>query len=486
MKRCRFSLEIRGRSEPSSGDERVWVGIFNCGPGGESEAARPVFEAIAVFGASLPEPQPAAPWSLAQPQDSRFTAESLYGESWLFHGPPFHALVGVGRYSEEGIDGTLRVLPWEPLFRPGQRAALHTDLIVIDSFTHLLGCWGLDYLRQGDVVFPLRLEALEIYGDRPPVGTDVACRIAVQEVQRHRVRVLVEIIRPDGTVWIRIRDWEDWRFHWPGRYRDVFRQPQDIFVGEEIALVRPGARSGWPGQMRLARAPRRHGPAGVARRAGSDSARPGRTDCLSCVVRSGPAAVASALGANRRQRGRPAPLAGRRAAGDLPGRSGDYRGPGEAALPRSRSRSRRPLSACHLDCSRRWGCPGAGRERAVRTRGNRRGTNHRSSAWLRGLGVHPGRVRLLGRGTGASRAEWVARFWCAKEAAAKASGVGLAAGPTSAEVVWLAEESGEMHVRLSTELLTACSEPIESPLRIVSARRANYAWAWTLGEGVEL
>ena len=35
---------------------------------------------------------------------------------------------------------------------------------------------------------------------------------------------------------MRIRDWEDWRFHWPGRYRDVMRQPRDFLLGEELPL----------------------------------------------------------------------------------------------------------------------------------------------------------------------------------------------------------------------------------------------------------
>ncbi len=478
-------LEIRGRSEPSSGDERVWVGIFNRGPGGENEAARPVFEAIAVFGASIPEPQPAPPWALAQPQDSRFTAESLYGEGWLFHGPPFHALVGVGRYSEEGIDGTLRVLPWEPLFRPGQPAALHTDLIVIDSFTHLLGCWGLDYLRQGNVVFPLRLEALEIYGDRPPVGTDVACRIAVQEVQRHRIRVLVEIIRPDGTLWIRIRDWEDWRFHWPSRYRDVFRQPQDIFVGEEIALDDPA-----------------RGPVGQARcvwlEPPADMGRPVWRDVLE-ATQLGPAERAAFLASCGPDRRRSHRLWGRIAAKEAArrlwraeGRPATY--PADLAI--IAGRARRPclvrvedpddrslpaVSIAHAD--------GVGLALAASEPSARVGIDVEPIAdrppGFEESAFTPAERALLSRWTGASRAEWVARFWCAKEAAAKASGVGLAAGPASAEVVSLALESGEMHVRLATELLAACSERIESPLRIVSARRGNYAWAWTLGEGAE-
>ncbi len=232
-------LELRGRREPSSdpGEERVWVGLFNRGPGGRADAPRPVFEAVAVFAVSAPPPPPASRRHQDDPRPSRFTAESLYGEQWLFHGPVFQALVNVNECSGCGIDGVLRVLPWEPLLRPDRPAMLHTDLIIIDSFTHLLGCWGLDHLAdQGDVVFPLRMEELQLYGERPPVGTDVACRISVEDVQRHRVRVVAEIVRPDGNLWMRLHNWEDWRFHWPSRYRDVFRQPRDVFIGEELVL----------------------------------------------------------------------------------------------------------------------------------------------------------------------------------------------------------------------------------------------------------
>ncbi len=233
-------LELRGRREPAGERalERVWVGLYNRGPGGRTQAPRPVFEAVAIFAGSAAPPPQAAPWSLAEPRTSRFTALSLYGEQWLFHGPAFQALVQVGNFSRDGIDGALRVLPWEPLLPPGRPAKLHTDLIVLDSFTHLLGCWGLDYLADnGDVIFPLRMRELALFGDRPPVGSDVACRITVQEIQRHRVRVSAEIVRPDGSVWMRLLDWEDWRFHWPSRYRDVFRQPQEIFLGEELPLA---------------------------------------------------------------------------------------------------------------------------------------------------------------------------------------------------------------------------------------------------------
>jgi acyl transferase domain-containing protein/phosphopantetheinyl transferase len=478
-------LEIRGRHVSGSGDERVWVGIFNRGPGGENEAARPVFEATAVFGPTVPEAPLAAAWSLVRPEVSRFTAESLYREQWLFHGPAFQALVEVGKFSEEGIDGTLRVLPFEPLVRQGQRVALHTDVIIIDSFTHLLGCWGLDYLKEGDIVYPLRLEALELCGNRPPVGTDVACRISVEEIQRHRVRVLVEIVRPDGTLWIRIRDWEDWRFHWPARYRDVFRAPDAIFVGEEIALVDP-----------------RHGPVSQAKcvwlEPPADMGRPVWRDVLE-QIQLGPEERSTFLASCGPDRRRSHRLWGRIAAKEAARRLWRDEGlpptyPADLAIRANRAGQPylkhaghcedRPLPAisiAHAD--------GVAVALAVR-----------DPSALVGIDVEPVTNRptgfeesaftaaeqtVLGRWSGANRAEWVARFWCAKEAAGKAAGVGLAAGPSSAEVVEIDEESAEMHVRLSPELLAACPHQIASVVRIVSARRGNYVWAWTIREGAD-
>jgi len=90
---------------------------------------------------------------------------------------------------------------------------------------------------------------------------------------------------------------------------------------------------------------------------------------------------------------------------------------------------------------------------------------------------------LLDRLPSSSRIEWVARFWCAKQAAAKAAGVGAAAGPTGAEVVELDEDSGVMHLRLAPAVVAASADQLVNLLRVVSARRAGCAWAWTLGEG---
>ena len=81
-----------------------------------------------------------------------------------------------------------------------------------------------------------------------------------------------------------------------------------------------------------------------------------------------------------------------------------------------------------------------------------------------------GERALLDRWSGASRAEWVTRFWCAKEAAAKASGLGLAGGPASAQVVEADEDTGVIHVRLAPELLTAWPDGVCDRTRCVLSR----------------
>ncbi|WP_165219839.1 type I polyketide synthase [Aquisphaera insulae] len=199
-------------------------------------AGRLVYEGISRFAGSAAEPVRATPFGPAEARPSRFTAEQLYDEQWLFHGPAMQAVTEVGPTGSEGASGVLTVRPLGTILRQGEPGAMLIDPIILDNFTHLLGCWGLDCLEQGDVIFPLGMGRLSIFGDSPREGTPVACRIFIREVERHRVRVDAEIVRPDETAWMRIEGWEDWRFYWPSRYRDVFRAPDAILVGEPLEL----------------------------------------------------------------------------------------------------------------------------------------------------------------------------------------------------------------------------------------------------------
>ncbi len=106
------------------------------------------------------------------------------------------AVSGVGPVSDDGIDGSIRVLPRRGLYRDASAPRPLTDPIVLDSFTHLLGLWGLDRLAEGDVVFPLRLGRLDVCGEDPPERADCRCLIRVKSAERFKLIADAEILRP--------------------------------------------------------------------------------------------------------------------------------------------------------------------------------------------------------------------------------------------------------------------------------------------------
>ena len=474
------ALEVR--SSVVAGDPgSVRVAIHNRGP---LRAMRPaetaVFEGVVAFGVLRPESPMAPLFSLGNPAECRFTPESIYGDQWLFHGPALRAVVGIGPIAMGGIEGTLRVLPFEPILREGgDPAGLLTDPIILDNFTHLLGGWGLDRLADdGDVIFPLRMGDFAIHGTSPAVGTEVSCRIAIREIEHHRVLADADVVRPDGSTWMTIRGWEDWRFRWPGRYRDGFRQPDRTFLGEPIEStpLPSSARAVWLEPP-------------------ADMGRPVWRDVLE-HVQLGPderAAYLATPGPDHRRTHR---LWGRIAAKEAARRLRLDRGhppmyPADLIVDRDplgrpsiRSRiesGRLPsVSIAHVDgvavalaSDDPSARPGIDVEPIVE-----RSSTFELTAFL------PGERAILGDRTGDERAEWVARLWCAKEAVAKATGLGFVDGPSGSEVVRV-DVDGSLGVRLRGGLAEGCTGLAGRAIRVVAARRGDFVWAWTLGEGME-
>ncbi len=461
-------LELHADRRESSDDERIRVAIHNRGIEGREQPGRAVFEAVVVFAATVPNPPPPAPWSPAGTRPCRFTARSMYDEGWLFHGPPMQAVARMGRISERSIEGTLQVMPFAPILARGAPDRLHIDVIILDTFTHLLGCWGLDQLAdQGDVMFPLSMGELAIFGEPPAPGESVSCRVLIQELEHHRVRASAQIVREDESVWMRIERWLDWRFHWPGRFRDAFRQAHNHLVGEplELAGAPPGAcQAVWLEPPR-------------------DMSRPIWRDVLE-QTQLGPLELRRHLKAGGPETRRAQRLFGRVAAKESVRRiwrdqglaptypvdldiHADHEGRPMVSRVDQTTAPAPAISIAHcegvavalaaLDPDSR---PGIDIERVTLRDRSFESTAFDSSELL-----------LLDRAPTQERADWQTRLWCAKEAAIKSTGRPL--GPRQAIVTRIDFNTGAIGVAL-----VATGET----LRVTTARRGPYAWAWTLGE----
>jgi acyl transferase domain-containing protein/phosphopantetheinyl transferase (holo-ACP synthase) len=478
------TLEIQARRVPEKADE-YRVAIFNRGVGQKTTrpgAEGPVVEGLVVFGDARPEQETAPVFEPDGDWPSRFTAESLYGDGWLFHGPAFRALTRVGPSSPRWIEGGIAVPNRRALLPAGTEGGLLTDVVTLDVFTHLLGCWGLDHLAEGEVIFPLKLGELTIQGTDPAEGTELSCRIFVREVDRHRVKIDADLVTPEGRIWMRLRNWEDWRFYWPNRFRDQFRAPEVVLVGEPVELSELGASESivWlepPG----------------------DFARPIWRDVME-AVHLDPEERAELRDLSGPERRKTLRLWGRVAAKEAARRLWVAEGrppvfpadlvirPDRHGRPVLRSRLEPgredlpPISIAHtegvalaiasLDPSARHGIDV---ERVV----------EREPRFLE-LAFSATERALIDRAVeaGGARDEWIARLWCAKEAAGKATGRGLIVGPGSVEVIDADPREGVVSVDLGPDLRAACPDWPVGPIRVSTHRRGAYAWAWTCGESV--
>jgi phosphopantetheine--protein transferase-like protein len=434
---------------------------------------------VTVFGDRRAEGPVAPPFTLPDAGPCRFTAEELYRDQWLFHGPALRALVRVGASSPGGIEGTLHVLPRSALVREGAPARLLTDPIALDAFTHLLGCWGLDKCAEGDVMFPLCMAELAIFTPDPPEGSEVACRIAIRDVEHHRVRVGAELVAADGRVWMRLSGWEDWRFYWPARYRDVFRAPEQVFVGEPLPLggidapsavavwVEPPADMGRPvwrdvlewiqcgpeerEALRALPGPERRKTLRLwGRIAAKESAR------RIWAARGEPPTYPADLAVSPDERGRPRLISPIDPDAELPAVSIAHAEGVAVALAAADPRARVGIDVERI-AGRDEGFEAAAFSEAERA--------------------------ILDRIAGASREEWLVRLWCAKEAAAKVTGLGMVHGPRSVEVIEADMTTGEVRVRLGPTLAAAFPVLGDWPIRVSTSRRADYVWGWTLVGG---
>ncbi|MFI0485009.1 beta-ketoacyl synthase N-terminal-like domain-containing protein [Actinomadura sp. 9N215] len=127
------------------------------------------------------------------------TAERLYEERWMFHGPLFRGINEITALAEDGVRAVLSSLP-----TPGA---------LLDSAGQLCGHWIQVYGDTNQTVFPVGIERVSLFGPLPPEGEHLATTIWNQSLTDTTMRCSAEMVRENGTVWARISGWTTHRFY---------------------------------------------------------------------------------------------------------------------------------------------------------------------------------------------------------------------------------------------------------------------------------
>jgi acyl transferase domain-containing protein/phosphopantetheinyl transferase len=187
-------------------------------------------EGTMLFADAYPPSRRPAPPGLRADGPSSWTPEQLYREG-MFHGPCFQGVRAVERTGEDGGVARLQVLPREGLFRSRPAPSFLTDPVLLDAAGQALAFWVKERVGRSVDVFPYALETLRIYGPPPPAGTAAECRVRA-ELQETRTRCDIGILDPEGRLLYEMEGWQDRRFALPPAFVDLRVCPAETFVSE--------------------------------------------------------------------------------------------------------------------------------------------------------------------------------------------------------------------------------------------------------------
>ncbi len=233
------SLEILAGRKPGRNNE-VDVKIQGHKEGGSGEAPprSPLVEGTLVFADAYPPSPSVGEFSLREERASKWaswTPERLYQEV-MFHGPCWQGVASVDRWGEDGSVATLRVLPSGGFFRSTPSPRFVTDTVVLDAAGQIVGFWAMEHLKSGFLVFPFHVEELHIYGPNLPVNSEVRCQARINLVGTNQVSSDIDMVGPDGRLWMRLVGWKDRRFDLPDNFYQSLLSPLQNVTGSPWEL----------------------------------------------------------------------------------------------------------------------------------------------------------------------------------------------------------------------------------------------------------
>jgi len=163
------------------------------------------------------------------------SAEGIYRDRRMHHGPRLQTLVDTGATGATGCDGALVVLPVDDWFADDPNPSMILDVGILDGVAQFVSCRALCY---GRVTVPLGFAKLELYRGTPSVGT--RCTVRAEHIEgdeRSRTFVFdVEVGDGAGGVWFRIARFTQWAFDLSPRVWNSLRSPEQECLSDRRRL----------------------------------------------------------------------------------------------------------------------------------------------------------------------------------------------------------------------------------------------------------
>jgi len=210
-----------------------------------------VFETSVVLADRYPAPPPSSapelvdlipPVGNGSAPASGSAWPSLYPR-WTFHGPLFQGVSSITRASSGGVDGTLSVPARAGLIRSRPDAVLEIDPVLLDSQGQAIWLWGSPRPFAGVSYLPYSVAALRLYGPPMPPGTPLLMKMRVHRSEPWSVVLSSEAVDDQGNVRSALEAVALREFQITPALSRMMMQPLDHFFAEvqSLDLTLPGA-----------------------------------------------------------------------------------------------------------------------------------------------------------------------------------------------------------------------------------------------------
>lgn len=183
-------------------------------------------EIVGYFSASLRLAQdwsPAVTAALQALQAKRATAvsaEDLYSQQWMFHGPAYQGVRRFHGIGSNGIDGELVV--------PAGRGAL------LDNMGQLAGYWVMEQ-PENCLAMPIGVSAIRFHGPDPEPGQIVQAQVRVSSIDSLNCISNHQLCAGDGRQLISIEGWQTRRYQMDKPFWEASRLLAEHIVSRVIA-----------------------------------------------------------------------------------------------------------------------------------------------------------------------------------------------------------------------------------------------------------
>ncbi|HSW05872.1 polyketide synthase [Aquabacterium sp.] len=208
---------------------------------------KPIVSADFRFEADWQLPAVAAP---AAPQASHWNDAALY-QTGMFHGPIFQSVMHLDGYDAGGISGQLSSVSLAGFFTPGERPHLVLNPVLLDAVGQLAAFWIAQYAGYDFNSFPSTIERIELR-EACPADRDGLRLLARQQALDPTATAVgaarrwdFDCVDASGRSLLRVGNLVNIFFAVPNRFYQVRRDPLVGALGAPAALSAPAGVLLW-------------------------------------------------------------------------------------------------------------------------------------------------------------------------------------------------------------------------------------------------